>query len=169
MIKIGLQSFELNEKDNSGRFNMYDCKGVNVILDYGHNIEGYKNVLSSLKNMSINKIIGVIGMPGDRSDYDIKQIGTLSSKLLDKIIIKEDIDKRGRKTGEVSEIIKKAVIKENSKIDCRIILNEVEALKEALKQAETGDTIIVFFEKLNPLLGVIKAAQCEEMMNNLII
>ena len=169
MIKIGLQSFELNEKDNSGRFNMYDCKGVNVILDYGHNIEGYKKVLSSLKNISKNKIIGVIGMPGDRSDHDIKQIGILSSKFLDKIIIKEDLQKRGRKTGEVSEIIKEAVTKENSKIDCRIILNEVEALQKALQEAERGDTVIVFFEKLNPLIQVIKAAQCEEMVNNLII
>ncbi len=47
-IREGLQSFT-NEEQNPGRFNMYNVHGTNVILDYGHNIEGYKVVLESAK------------------------------------------------------------------------------------------------------------------------
>lgn len=155
MIKIGLEKIELNKQDNSGRFNMYNCNGVNAILDYGHNIEGYRKVLSSLKEISKGKIIGVIGIPGDRSDKDAKRIGKLSGKLLDKIIIKEDIDKRGRSDGEIANLIKEGVLSLNKKIDLKIILNEVDAFKQAIIDAEVGDTVIVFFEKMTPLLKVI--------------
>ncbi len=47
-IRQGLESFN-NEEQNPGRFNMYNVHGTNVILDYGHNIEGYKVVLESIK------------------------------------------------------------------------------------------------------------------------
>ncbi len=45
---------------------MFDVNGVNVILDYGHNIDGYKVVIDSLKNLGLKNITGIIGVPGDR-------------------------------------------------------------------------------------------------------
>ncbi|EKY27640.1 cyanophycin synthetase [Clostridium celatum] len=156
MIKIGLLNFKLNSVENSGRFNMYDYNGINVILDYGHNIEGYRSVLSSLKNIANNKVIGVIGVPGDRSDYVAKSIGRISSEFLDKIIIKEDKDKRGRKNGEVAQLIKEGILSNNKNIPFKVILDEVEALKEAINQSDSGDTIIVFFEKINRLIEVLE-------------
>lgn len=46
MISKGIMSFNLN--NNNGRFNIYEIEDRKIILDYGHNIEGYKAVLSSL-------------------------------------------------------------------------------------------------------------------------
>ena len=62
MIKIGLSNFNSNE--NTGRFNIYNCNGVKIILDYGHNIEGYKKVLPTLRYITNGKITGIIGVPG---------------------------------------------------------------------------------------------------------
>ena len=92
MIKIGLNKFNANE--NSGRFNIYNCNDVKIILDYGHNIDGYKKVLSKLRYMTEGKITGVIGVPGDRGNIVAREIGRISSRYLDKIIIKEDRNKR---------------------------------------------------------------------------
>ena len=157
MIKIGLENFK--SRDNSGRFNIYNYKGINVILDYGHNIEGYKRVLPTLETIGTGKITGIIGVPGDRSDYVAKEIGNISAKYLDKIIIKEDKDRRGRKSGEIPNLIKEGIleIKENANIE--IILDEVEALQMALSESLEGDIVIVFFEKLNPLVDFIKSNQ----------
>ena len=162
MIKVGLSKFELSEKYNSGRFNMYDCNGVKTILDYGHNIEGYRKVLSSLKELSNGSIIGVIGIPGDRSNNDAIRIGKLSSNILDKIIIKEDKDRRGRSSGEIAELIKKGVLQVNKDADLKVILDEVEAFRTALMEAKSGDTVIVFFEKREPLLEVIEYFRKEQ-------
>ena len=104
MISKSFKSFKLNEEFNSGRFNIYNVDGVKVILDYGHNVGGYKSVLNSLSSMEKKRIIGVIGVPGDRRDEDIYEVGRICGSLMDEIIIKEDIDKRGRKNGEVAAL-----------------------------------------------------------------
>ena len=157
MIKIGLENF--NSKDNSGRFNIYDYNGIKVILDYGHNIEGYKKVLSALGCIGTGNITGVIGVPGDRSDYVAKEIGSISAKYLHKIIIKEDKDRRGRESGEIPNLIKKGILEVKKNADVKIVLDEVEALQMALSESLEGDIVIVFFEKLNPLVDFIKSNQ----------
>lgn len=152
MIKIGLESFKLDSNDSCGRFNIYNYNDINVVLDYGHNIEGYRRVLAALKMITKGKIIGVVGIPGDRSDDLMKKIGKISSENIDNIIIKEDIDNRGRAKGEVANLIKDGALEVNKNCDIKIILNELEAFKYALNQAEKNDTVIVFFEKLEPLI-----------------
>ncbi|OOM71122.1 cyanophycin synthetase [Clostridium puniceum] len=157
MISKGLMDFKLNSDNNRGRFNMYDYGGRKVILDYAHNIEGYKSVMSSLKKMKNgNNLIGVIGIPGDRKDDIGYAIGEICAKNLDKIIIKEDKDKRGRKSGDVAAILEKAILKTNKNTNLKICLDEVEALKYAIEISEKDDIIIVFYEKLDSLLEIVK-------------
>ena len=68
-----------------------------VVLDYGHNIDGYKCVLDGLKQIKHNKLIGVIGVPGDRPDSHILEVGKCAGENFDYIFIKEDEDRRGRR------------------------------------------------------------------------
>jgi cyanophycin synthetase len=155
MISKGFKTFNLDQKCNSGRFNIFDIDGVKIILDYVHNVEGYRAVLKCFSKIKKEKLIGVIGVPGDRKDEMIESIGYMCSKYMDNIIIKEDLDRRGREKGEVADILEKGVRKgENSRY--QLCLNEVEALKEAINISNVGDYIIVFYEKLEPLIEVIK-------------
>ena len=154
-IKSSIQNFELNSKENYGRFNIHDYNGVKIILDYGHNIEGYKKALSAVKEITDGKVIGVIGVPGDRSNESVKEVGNVSSKFIDKIIIKEDKDRRGRKPGEIAELIKLGITSYNKESNTNIVLDEVEALKEAIKESNIGDSIIVFYEDIGPLKDLI--------------
>ena len=87
---------------------------------------------------------------------DIEEIGKICTKTIDKIIIKEDKDRRGREKGEVAKILEKA-IKHNKNKKCMVCLDEVEALKRALNIAVKDDIIVVFYEKLEPLIEVIKS------------
>lgn len=162
MIKNGLKNYLLNSIENKGRFNCYNLNGINIIFDYGHNLEGYKSVLRSVKNINKGKIIGVIGIPGDRSDDMAIEIGRVSEYFLDDIIIKEDSYKRGRDEGEMARLILSGVKINGSHKAANIVLDEVEAFKFALKKAEVNDTIIVFYERLDPLMDIIKSIGCEE-------
>ncbi|MBM6839643.1 cyanophycin synthetase, partial [Clostridium saudiense] len=121
-----------------------------IILDYGHNIEGYRKALTAVKEITNGKVIGVIGVPGDRSNDSVKEIGRISSKFIDRIIIKEDQDRRGRKVGEIAQLIKLGIDSYNKDTNTKIVLDEVEALRDAIKEANIGDSIIVFYEKINP-------------------
>lgn len=155
MIRNGLTSYELNSTKNEGRFNMLNIYGVNIILDYGHNIEGYNIVLKSLKKITNNKIYGVIGIPGDRSNEVADRIAKITTEFLDYIIIKEDKDLRGRKSGEMSTLIEEGIRKSSPSKEYEIILKEEDALLKALSLSKEGEYIIVFFEDYDLLIKVI--------------
>ena len=167
MIAKGFKTFKLNENYNLGRFNIYDLNGVKIILDYGHNIEGYRAVLKCLKKIKNKRVIGVIGIPGDRNDNMALSVGKLCGKYIDKIYIKEDGDKRGRKKEEMARLLEKGVLLSREKKFYKIILDEKEALKEALKTSLKGDIIVVFYEKLQPLIDVINEYKIEAIKDNL--
>lgn len=157
IISNGLTSFYGDEEFNPGRFNMYKINGALVVLDYGHNIEGYKAVLSGAKNIKHNRLVGIIGVPGDRTNSSVEELGKIAGKNFDYIYIKEDKDRRGRKIGEIASILEKGVL--NSGFDRKkveTVLYEVKALEKAIDNARSGDLIIAFFEELEPLVQLVK-------------
>lgn len=157
-IRNGLMSFYCNEVQNPGRFNMYSVNDIMVILDYGHNIEGYRCVLDGLKHIKHNKLIGVIGVPGDRLDSDIIEVGKCAGENFDNIFIKEDKVRRGRAKGEVADLLEKGVLRSKFyKMNIKKILDETEAFKRALNFAKAGDIVIIFFEKYEPLVDIVKS------------
>jgi len=157
VIRQGLKSFYCTEEQNPGRFNVYLINNVKVILDYGHNIEGYKGVFEALKSMKHNKLIGVIGAPGDRLDRRILDMGKCAGENFDYIFIKENEDSRGRAKGEAAHLLESGALKSkcNSR-NIKIFLDEVEAFKKALDIGSAGDIVIMFFEKYEPIMDIIK-------------
>ncbi|WP_032121281.1 cyanophycin synthetase [Clostridium amazonitimonense] len=162
MISKGITSFKSDEDNNPGRFNMYEINGVTVVLDYGHNLDGYKAVVSGLKKLEYNNLIAVIGVPGDRTDESVLEIGKFSGENFNRVYIKEDKDKRGRRKGEIARLLYKGAVSsaKNPKY-MEIILEEEEALQKAIDNAESGDIVMVFFENYTPLRDLIKKNQLE--------
>lgn len=158
IIQKALNEFHTDVLNNPGRFNVFEVKDFKVILDYGHNIDGYIKVLEGLSKIKVNQLIGVIGVPGDRSDISILKIGEISGKYFDYSYIKEDKDLRGRKAGEVADLLKKGCSLGGLNDHCmEIELCEVTALNKAMENAKTGDIIIVFYEEYAPLIKAIEA------------
>lgn len=157
-IHQALSQFYTDTVSNPGRFNVFDVKNFKVIIDYGHNIDGYIKVLKGLKQIKGNRLIGVIGIPGDRTDLSILKVGEISGKYFDFTYIKEDKDLRGRKEGEVADLLKKGCslggLNEGS---MEIELCEITALNKAMENAEAGDIIIVFYENYYPLVEAVEA------------
>ena len=162
MITKGFKSFKSDMKCNSGRFNMYEINGITVILDYGHNIDGYRVVLNSISKIKKSKIVGVIGVPGDRMDSMILKIGKLVGNTMDKVFIKEDKDRRGRNSGEVAELLKEGILEVTSLENVEVILDELTAFKAAINSCNPGDVLIAFYEELDPLVQVLKDYDIEE-------
>ncbi|MDP4087895.1 MAG: cyanophycin synthetase [Bacillota bacterium] len=158
VIKKGFASFYCDEENNPGRFNIFNLEGFTVILDYGHNKDGYRAVTETLKNMKHKRLVGVIGVPGDRLDSDIIEVGRIAGESFDKIYIKEDDDKRGRNKGEVANLLKFGVL-QSGEIDegnIELIDNERAALIKAMDNSKFGDIVMIFLEKYEPLLQIVK-------------
>lgn len=160
VIAQTLKEFKADVKNNPGRFNVFDLNTFKVIIDYGHNLDGYINVLNALKEMEGSRLVGVIGVPGDRTDINIIKLGELSGKYFDQVYIKEDKDLRGRSPEEVAKLLKKGCIMAGMAED-KIIIEpcEVQALEMAISNAREGDLIVVFYEELEPLIKLVENYQ----------
>ena len=161
-IRKTICRFGQDNKDNLGRLEYYDISGYKVILDYGHNPAGIREVIRTLKKIKHRRIIGCIGLPGDRDNEIIKNFATEAAQGLDMIYIKEDSDLRGRKPGEVADIIYQQIIREGKgQNQVKIVLNETQAFKEAVANARQGDLIVMFYEKAEELRELISRLEME--------
>ena len=164
-INKGLKTFYLSEVQNPGRFNIYNVGNFRVLVDYGHNISGYLGVLEAAEKLGASRLVGVIGVPGDRSDENAVAIGEIAGKYFDYLYIKEDEDLRGRNPGEIAKLMEHGILSAGkSKDDIEIILSETQALKTAMSNGKPGDLIIVFYEKLDEILDVIRKNNSEDDM-----
>ncbi|MDP4182586.1 MAG: cyanophycin synthetase, partial [Bacillota bacterium] len=165
IIEMGLKTFTPDEKLNPGRFNMFEMDGFKVLLDYGHNPAGYVCVTDFILSQKSQRKVGIIGVPGDRLDENIKEIGELCGKVFSKIYIKEDDDLRGRKPGEVAELLHETLINNGyPKEDVKVILSEQKAFETALNNAMPGDLIVMFYQKFSEALNIIKSFSVKEVL-----
>lgn len=159
VIENGLTSFYCDEIHNPGRFNIYNVRDFRIIVDYGHNIAGYQRITEAVKKLGASRIIGIVGMPGDRSDNAVRAVGTLAGQSFDKIIIKEDLDLRGRNKGVIAQILMEGAISSGMpKSSISIIRNEADALREAIYTATAGDIVVIFYEDLDCVIKIINEA-----------
>ncbi|HEX3030612.1 MAG TPA: cyanophycin synthetase, partial [Clostridia bacterium] len=161
-IRSGLATFKPDEMTNPGRFNIFDLGDFRVMLDYSHNIAGYKAVVNFIQKMDVKRLVGVIGMPGDRLDSNIKDVGGICSQAFSKIYIKEDKDLRGRKQGEVADLLYESAVNGGvKKENIKIIHSELKALETAILDAQPGDLIIMFYEEFEAAKDLISRFKTE--------
>jgi cyanophycin synthetase len=156
VIQNGLTSFQ----HNPGRFQIFEMRDYQILLDYAHNQAGYEQIIKLCEKISCGRRVGIIGMPGDRPDDAIKAAGALAAKAFDRIYIKEDIDLRDRQKNEVAQILHDAVLAQGFDPANVIIADtETDALKQAMASAAEGDFIIVLYEKMDSLIEIIENEQ----------
>src|SRR5262249_49524572 len=93
------------------------------------------------------RVTGVIAIPGDRDNLVVEQAGRAAAQGFHRLIIKEDFDLRGRERGEVAQLLYEAARAEVPGIECHVVLNEDEAVRQAIEEMQTDEMVIVFYEK----------------------
>ena len=137
--------------NNPGRANLYRLNGGHVMVDYGHNTEAFDAICRMTSTWRDRQVTGIISVPGDRDDSIIEGAARAAAKGFNKIIIREDHDLRGRKQGDVANILRRAIRETSPSIECEVILDEIEALRQAVNRMVRNEVIVVFYEKLQPI------------------
>ncbi len=155
VIRRGVRTFKPSAEQTPGRMNLFDLGEYHALLDYAHNPHGYKAVGDFVRNWEGSRI-GVVGGPGDRRNEDLVLLGNIAAQIFDYIIIKEDEDPRGRKPGEVADLIAKGVYQENPQAVYEIILDETTAIDTGLDMAEANNLVVIFPDQVNQAINLIK-------------
>lgn len=155
-IRLGLTTFRASAEQTPGRMNLFEVKDYHVLIDYAHNSASYEALGGFIRNWHGEKV-GVVGGPGDRRDEDLINLGKLSAQIFDRIIVKEDEDKRGRGEGEVAQLISQGIAQENQQIQYETILKEEDAINKALSQASPGCLIVFLPELVSRAIKLIES------------
>ncbi len=141
-IRFSLMEFKFDEKMNPGRLNMYEFGPLRMVLDYAHNPDCFRALGEYVSNLEKNRSLIVFSMPGDRDDEFIKSCSKVVSEKFDIVICTENIDiLRGRKEGEIAEILRKGLVENNC---AGFTIDEMgEAIDFALDIAQKDDLVVL--------------------------
>ncbi|WP_048315319.1 cyanophycin synthetase [Crocosphaera watsonii] len=154
-IRQGVRTFTASAEQTPGRMNLFNLGEHHALVDYAHNPAGYEAVGEFVKNWQGQRL-GVVGGPGDRRDEDLVLLGQIAARVFNRIIVKEDDDKRGRDRGEAADLIIKGILSEKPQADYEAILDETEAINYGLDKVDKGGLVVVFPESVTRAISLIK-------------
>ncbi|HWC69876.1 MAG TPA: cyanophycin synthetase, partial [Actinomycetota bacterium] len=164
-IRHGLRTFTTDFFQAPGRLNLVDLGGVTVLLDYAHNAAGLQTVGDFVERMtsevpptapgavswSANLRVAVIATAGDRRDEDMRDLGRVAARFFDEVIVREDVNPRGRERGEAGMLVLEGV-EEGRAAGARVgsaelITDELEACRSALDRSRPGDLVVLCVDR----------------------
>lgn len=154
-IRQGLRTFKPSSAQTPGRMNLFNLGRYHALIDYAHNPASYEALSGFVRNWPGERL-GAIGGPGDRRDEDLILLGELSAKMFDRIIIKEDCDRRGRESGEVADLIVEGIKRINPDMPYKIILDEREAICTGLDEVAEGGLVVILPESVSSAIALIE-------------
>lgn len=155
VIAHALESFS-GSSDNPGRANLWRYGKGLVLLDYGHNPDAFRATAELAASWN-RPLACVASVPGDRSDGLIQEAARVLAEGFDKLWLKEDSDLRGRARGEVAGMMLDEARRHVPGTDCRVVLDEMEAVAEALAAARDGATAVLFIEKIESVQAQLRS------------
>jgi cyanophycin synthetase len=141
-IAAGLATFVSNGRTNPLRTNMFEVRGVTVIVDYAHNAAAYDAMAEMARAMLPRQLVGIVTAPGDRRDIDLMEIGHVCAERFDELVVYES-SPRGRPVGEAVDLILQGAEEVAGLSDT--LHREIEvgpAIRLGLSLCEPGDVLV---------------------------
>jgi cyanophycin synthetase len=141
-IATGLSTFVSNGRTNPLRTNMFDIRGVTVIVDYAHNPAAYKAMAEMARALLPGQLVGIVTAPGDRRDEDLREVGRVCGARFDELVVYES-QSRGRGVGEAVDLILEGAEEAAGISDTLHRVVEVgEAIRHGLSLCRPGDVLV---------------------------
>jgi cyanophycin synthetase len=174
-IRHGLRTFTTDFFQAPGRLNLVELGGMTVLLDYAHNAVGLQMVGDFVERMtsepppahpdapswSANLRVAVVATAGDRRDEDMRELGRVAARYFDEVIVREDVNPRGRERGETGSLVMEG-IEEARSLGARvghavIVTDELEACRSALDRSRPGDLVVLCVDRAAEVWDEIEA------------
>jgi cyanophycin synthetase len=165
-IRAGLLSFFPSPSLTPGRLNVIRRRnGGRVLVDYAHNHAAIDGLMQLVSHFPARRRIGVLAIPGDRRDEDIRRAGRSAAEggYLDFAIVKEDQDLRGREPGEVAALISDG-LRTAGLPDEKIVVipSEADAVAKAMDMAGEDDLVFILADKVPKTLALVRERVADE-------
>ncbi|MFA6150950.1 MAG: cyanophycin synthetase [Chitinophagaceae bacterium] len=163
LISDALKTFIPSPQVTPGRMNLFQFKHAELMVDYAHNEAGFIELKKYVEKHPAEYKIGIVAATGDRRDDDIRKIGFYAAQMFNEVIIRDDLNPRGRTSEEMSQLISEGIKSFSSETVIHIIPDEQEALTYALACAPVGAFILACADKVHQTLEFVMSLQKSEL------
>lgn len=132
--------------DNLGRMMRFERSGVRILVDYAHNPEGLRGLLSVAEHLrgGAGRLGTMLGHAGNRQDAEIEALARAAAEFSPALVVVKENEAhlRGREPGEIPRLLHAALRRAGlpeSALPVR--MSEVEAVRCALDWAQPGDVL----------------------------
>ena len=124
-----------------GRSELVDNKlELKIMIDYAHTPDSLENILKTVKQYTIGRVICVFGCGGDRDKTKRSVMGEIAGRLADYTIITSD-NPRTENPEEIVQQIENGTKKTKGKYEC--IVDRKEAITKAITMQNKNDIVII--------------------------
>lgn len=142
-----LARFGRTHADNPGRLQYWKLGQLQVFVDYAHNPEGLRGLLSVAMSAGSRGRLGlVLGQAGNREDAEIRELAAVAASFHPQRVVMKDIEgmQRGRQPGAVTDILRAELLRQAMPADTIVDgLDEIDAVRGLLNWAQDGDLLVL--------------------------
>ncbi len=143
-IAAGLRSFTLDAAVNPGRLNLFERRGVLVLVDFAHNEAGLAGLLDVARALAgRGRVRLALGTAGDRTDAILRRLGELAATADDIVICEKRHYLRGRSLEEMNALLREGVAAGGYRGEVKAFPSELAALQALLGRARRRDIVAV--------------------------
>ena len=143
-IRRGLRTFAQDAAANPGRLNLYEHRGVYVVIDFAHNEAGLAGLMDVSRAVAgRRKVRLALGTAGDRTDEILHALGVLAGGADDLVIAEKRHYLRGRDNDEMNELLRVGARDGGYTGEIEALPNEMTAVRALVGRAKRGDVCAV--------------------------
>ncbi len=161
-IKQALQTFVPGDALTPGRLNFFHFRNFTFLADFAHNPHGLELLGDFVSKLEYPIKVGVISGTGDRRDEDIRELGVISAKYFDEIIIRCDKNLRGRTAEEIIGLLEEGIRSVDPDKPYMTIPNEDQALEHVYANHQPGGLYVVMCDVVAGAIDKIKQLKQRE-------
>jgi cyanophycin synthetase len=126
-----------------------------VILDYGHNASALLALTAAVEQLPHRRRKIVYTAAGDRRDEDIQRQAEIIARSFDEIYIYEDKCTRGRRDGEIMDLMRRGFSAVDKKARVLQAGGELAAIGAAIASLNPGDLLLCQVDQVELALGYV--------------
>jgi cyanophycin synthetase len=161
-LREALSTFVPSPAQTPGRLNLFQFKNFQVVVDYAHNPHGFEALGRFIAKVPDSPKVGVIAGVGDRRDEDTVNLGRLSARMFDEIIIRQDRNLRGKSDDAIIALMVQGIKEVDPNKKITVIKKEEEAIRHAIKTAVPGEFLVLCSDVVPDALELVMKLKEEE-------
>lgn len=111
-----------------------------VVIDYAHTPDGLENICKTLAACKEGRLITVFGCGGDRDKTKRPKMGRIAADLSDVVVVTSDNPRSEDPQAIIEDVLEGM---KHSKTPCKVEPDRSAAVRWALQNARTGDTVLL--------------------------